>query len=144
MAVAARVSEERYAPVTVVYRHSKAAVAQPVPQPKTRPRTRPVAAPQTKTRLRRVKDPKLKQKVVTIGSIVFVAFLAIVMLSGYIMVYSTSSQINQMKAQNVELEASLNELNAQLEQSVDLNEIRQAALSEGMIYPDSQQIVPIG
>ena len=60
------------------------------------------------------------------------------------MVNSTYSQINQMKAQNVELEASLNELNAQLEQSVDLNEIRQAALSEGMIYPDSQQIVPIG
>ena len=161
MAVAARKDEYVYAP-SRVYSHSRAATAealpnempQQAPRPEepgsaeAEPRTR-TREPAVKTRVQTGPSPRQRRKQRVLPKVASVAciFLIAAVLIGVIVRYSAIalaySAVNDLEDGIAESERNIAALNVQLNNALNIDAAREAALAAGLGYPTAEQIVRV-
>lgn len=153
MAIAAR-DEDRnkyYVPVTRVYSHSRVSAAEAMPAPiPERPREphRPIIPQQPETEPKRRPAPKPKphtgRKFLYLCSLAIVTAAALFMLTRYAAISGSYNELNSLKGSIDESKQKLRALEVQLQYSIDLDAVREAAELAGMDYPTVDQIIGVG
>lgn len=159
MAIAARKDEYIYAP-SRVYSHSRAAVAEALPENAQEEVPRP-AQPELKTVPQRTRQPAVKTRihrgvsvrqrrkqrtlprVLSVGCVFIMAAILIGVIMRYSMITLAYSNINDLEDQIAESERNIAALNVQLNSAIDLNAARETALAAGLGYPTAEQIVTV-
>jgi len=160
MAVAAVKNEYMYAP-SRVYSHSRAAVAEALPNEtpvRGMPRPRSETGEQmmarraalSKTRVQHIGVEEAKKRrraaIVKLGSVVLVFVTAaaiIAVLSRYSRISNEYTKINRLNAEIKQKEQNIAMLNVQLNAAVSLEEAQDEAAVAGLGYPTAAQIIKV-
>ncbi|MBQ3200540.1 MAG: hypothetical protein IJB22_01355 [Clostridia bacterium] len=157
MAVAARKDEYLYAP-SRVYSHSRQATAEALPQqpytasPEEQPTTKPVrqaGQPAVRTRVNKGLSPRRRRKqriapmVLSVVGVFAIAAMLIGVITRYASIALAYSAVNDLEDSIEESERNIAALNVQLNNALDINAARAAALEAGLWYPAADQIVTV-
>lgn len=144
MAQAARDYNENTMPYTLIYDQSGSSVSDPLKVPKKRPQVAPLPEEKTapRERYKTQPDEKRKLKLLYITSLIAIGSMLFAIVAGGVLVSQSHSRINQIDSENEAIKLRINDLELQLEQSIDLNGVIDAALQNGMVYPLLEQVMP--
>lgn len=157
MAVAARKDEYLYAP-SRVYSHSRQATAEALPrqpyaepgeQAQTPQMPRQAKQPASKTRVNKGLSPRQRRKqrlmpmVFSVVGVFAIAAMLIGVINRYAAIALAYSAVNDLEDGIEESERNIAALNVQLNNALDINAARAAALEAGLWYPDAGQIVTV-
>lgn len=144
MAQAARDYNENTMPYTLIYDQSGSAAPDPLKVPKKRPRVAPLPEERKapRERYKTQPDEKRKLKLLYITSLIAIGLMLFAIVAGGVLVSQSHSRINQIDSENEAIRLRINDLELQLEQSIDLNGVIDAAVQNGMVYPLPDQVMP--
>lgn len=149
MAVPAKKSETyEYAP-TRVYSYSRSSVAyaaepvEKVPERKPRQETKQETRQRVKENTQAKAKPQLKRAVLACCSVAFMAAAVLFVITRFAAVNQAYSALNDVKEDIKAAEREIEVLSVQLNNSVDIDAAREAAIKAGMGYPTAEQVVKL-
>ncbi|MBE5785804.1 MAG: hypothetical protein E7330_08435 [Clostridiales bacterium] len=140
-----------------MYSHSRQATAEALPQqPYTAPEeeiqaqpSRQIKQPAVKTRVHKEISPRQRRKqriapmVLSVVGVFVIAAIMIGVITRYASIALAYSAVNDLEDSIAESERNIAALNVQLNNALDINAARAAALEAGLWYPAAEQIVTV-